>query len=258
LKKIGKFGGFPLYAAAEGKVSPVKHILHRLMAGPRRGVLDSVPLALAWRYGTHSLMVLINFLNEPVAAPTLHDRILSVTPFIPIIAKTNYHLWLLCYVPVALWLWYENRAKFVEFLYVGGVVSLLRALCIWLTILGPVNGRDVNAGRPWSEMLAGWFQIVNPFSAVTTDAMQVYLTKDLFFSGHTASTFLLLLYCWKYPRIRPFAIAGHVIVVASVFFSHLHYSIDVVGGWAIAFCAYAAAEKFFGRPDASKPVAHSK
>ena len=211
-------------------------------------------MALLWRYVSHALMVLMNFLNEPVAAPTVLDRIISVTPFIPFIAKYNYHLWILCYVPVAVWLWFENRSRFVEFLYVGGFVSLLRGFTIYLTVLGPVNGRDVNAGRPFADFFEGWLHIINPLSTLSSGALHVFLTKDLFFSGHTASTFLLLLYTWKYPRIRYFALAGHIIVVASVFFSHLHYSIDVVGGWAVSFCVFVAAEKFFGWVNGREPV----
>ena len=39
--------------------------------------------------------------------------------------------------------------------------------------------------------------------------------------------------------------AGHVAVVAAVFLSHLHYTIDVLGGYAFAYALYALRE---GRP----------
>ncbi|MBN2526792.1 MAG: phosphatase PAP2 family protein [Deltaproteobacteria bacterium] len=211
----------------------------------KNGIWDNIPLAFAWRYCCHSVMVLIAVIGEGLSAPTLHDRVLSLVPLIPTIAKYNYHLWVFCYIPVAAVLWKLNRQRFVEFLYAGGVVSLLRGISIFVTGLGPVSGRDVNAGKPISELLTGWLQIINPFSALTTDAAHVYLTKDLFFSGHTASTFLLLLYCWQYPRLRIVALAGHIVVVAVVFLSHLHYTIDVIGGWAVSFCVFVAAERFF-------------
>jgi membrane-associated phospholipid phosphatase len=72
--------------------------------------------------------------------------------------------------------------------------------------------------------------------------MAAYLTKDLFFSGHTATTFLLLLYVWPWRRLRAAALAGHVLVVASVFLAHLHYTIDVAGAYAIAFAIFALRE----------------
>ena len=196
-------------------------------------------------------MLLLSVIGEGVPAATLNDRIIAAIPFVPVIARYNYHAWVVLYIPVAAWLWKTNRRRFVEFLYAGGVVSLLRGICIFLTTLGPVNGRDVNAGKPLSELISGWLQLINPFSALTTDAAGIYLTKDLFFSGHTASTFLLLLYCWQYPRLRVAALVGHILVVAIVFFSHLHYSIDVIGGWAVSFCVFIAAERFFSsrRPE---------
>ena len=218
------------------------------------GTHDSVPLAFLWRYCCHSIMVLLSILGEGIPAATLHDRVISIVPLIPVVAKYNYHLWVLLYIPVAAWLWKADRRRFVEFLYAGGVVSLLRGICIFLTTLGPVNGRDVNAGKSLSELIDGWLQIINPISALTTDATHIYLTKDLFFSGHTASTFLLLLYCWQFKKIRIAALVGHILVVAVVFLSHLHYSIDVVGGWCVSFCVFIAAEKFFSLKRRSCPA----
>ena len=228
---------------------PAKNAIKQLLSFKYRG---GVIAALLWRYTTYSAMMFLCILNERVPADSLPDRIIAAVPVIPFIAKHNYHIWLLCYLPLAGWLMIKNRNKFIEFLYAGGVVSLLRGITIFLTTLGPVNGHDVNAGRPLNELIDGWLQIINPLSPFISNSWQIYLTKDLFFSGHTSSTFLLLLYLWKYPKIRLLAAAAHIIVVATVFFSHLHYTIDVIGGWAVAFAVYMAAEKFFNR----KPVAN--
>ncbi len=224
------------------------HMFHRYFKGKNRlGFLEGVPLAFVWRYCCHSLMLLLSILGEGVPAATLNDRIISIVPLVPTIARYNYHAWVVLYVPIAAWLWKTDRRRFVEFLYAGGVVSLLRGISIFVTSLGPVNGRDINAGKPVSELISGWLQIINPLSALTTDAAHLYLTKDLFFSGHTASTFLLLLYCWKFPRLRVTALVAHVLVVAIVFLSHLHYSIDVIGGWAVTFCVFVVAEQFYAK-----------
>ncbi len=213
--------------------------------------------ALAWRYFTYSAMMLFCILNEQIPAFKLNDRLISAISVIPFIAHHNYHIWLICYLPPALWLMIKDVKKFIEFLYAGGIVSLLRGLTIFATTLGPVNGRDINAGRPVNELINGWIKIINPFSAFSGDTWQVYLTKDLFFSGHTSSTFLLLLYTWKYPQIRPWTVAGHIIVVATVFLSHLHYTIDVIGGYAAAYIVYTFSEQFFS-PKTVKPVAIKK
>ena len=56
------------------------------------------------------------------------------------------------------------------------------------------------------------------------------------------TTAILLLYVWRFPLLRWWMLAGHLLVVASIFFSHLHYTIDVVGGWAIAFSVFVLRE----------------
>ena len=37
-------------------------------------------------------------------------------------------------------------------------------------------------------------------------------------------------------------LVGHLLVVASLFFSHLHYTIDVIGAYAITFSLFVLRE----------------
>lgn len=208
-----------------------------------RRLLGRVPTAFAWRYICHSLMIGLALLHEPLAAPTLPDRVLELIPYSPWIARHNYGLWLLCYLPPALWLWRRDRPAFVHFLYVGGVISLARGLCIPLTGLGPPMGGDPNVGLQSAILFDAWLDLINPLTALGGDAPALYLTKDLFFSGHTATTFLVLLYCARQPGLRWLAAAGHVLTVAIVLFAHLHYSIDIIGAWAITFAIYTVASR---------------
>jgi hypothetical protein len=208
----------------------------------RRG-LDNIFVAFAWRYACHALMLLLALLNETRPAPSLPDSILSVIPRIEWVHRWNYHLWLLLYLPVALWLWRKSRPAFLHFLYVGGALSLLRGICIPLTGLGPVHGPDVNVGKPAAELITAWLALINPISALTGNAPSIYLTKDLFFSGHTATTFLLWLYCRGRGPIGRVGLLAHVLVVVVVFTAHLHYTIDVVGAWFITYGLFAAATK---------------
>jgi hypothetical protein len=208
-----------------------------------RGFWDRIWLALVWRYGTHSLMVLITLFTERIPAPTLSDRVLEIVPYVPIVSRYNFFFWILCYVPVALWLWRVDRNRFVNFLYVGGILSLLRAVTVAVTSLGPVRGPDLNAGAPVSEIMSSWLAIINPVSALMDAVPNLHLTKDLFFSGHTASTFVLWLYCRRYPKISTVALIAHIAVLTVVFLSHIHYTIDVIGVWAIAFAVYVLVEK---------------
>ena len=105
--------------------------------------------------------------------------------------------------------------------------------------------------------LGAFFSLVNPVGFFDRDGgARVSLTKDLFFSGHTATTFLLLLYVWRFPRLRWVMLTGHLLVVASVFLAHLHYTIDVIGAYAITFSLFTLREPLGGREpqlDASGP-----
>lgn len=71
------------------------------------------------------------------------------------------------------------------------------------------------------------------------------LDGGLFFSGHTGMPFLMALVFWKYPKIRWTFIAFSILFGASVLFSHIHYSIDVVAAFFITYSIYALAKKIF-------------
>ena len=204
---------------------------------------DHIGVALGWRYLCHAIMLFLALLNEPRVAPQLPDTILSLIPRSDLIDVYNYHIWVVCYLPVALWLWRKDRDAFVHFLYVGGLLSLLRGVCIGMTGLGPVHLSDVNAGITYAEVVKAWVVLINPFSTLMDQAAHVYLTKDLFFSGHTATTFLLWLYCRRHKTLGRVALAAHLIVVSTVFMSHLHYTIDVIGAWAITYTLFKQTEK---------------
>ncbi len=204
---------------------------------------DSLAVALAWRYAAHSAMVALALWNEQRPAPTLPDLVLGVVPRVDWIERHNFQLWLLLQLPVAIALLVRDRAAGVRFLWVGGWLSLLRGVTIPLTGLGPIAGPDANAGASAATLWRAWLAIVNPVTALTTDAAHVGLTKDYFFSGHVASTFLLWLYCRGRRVLAPLALAAHLLVTASVFLAHLHYTIDVVGAWAVTLAVFVVAER---------------
>ena len=62
------------------------------------------------------------------------------------------------------------------------------------------------------------------------------LTKDLFFSGHTATMFFLFLVS-ENKKIKLIFLLGFVIIAIAVLLQHVHYTIDVV---AAPFFSYTA------------------
>lgn len=206
-------------------------------------VWQSVVLSFVVRIACYAASLWLSLIAEARAAPTLYDAVLEVVPLVPSVARYNYLLWLAAYLPVSLWFLKTDARRFVRYMYLAGAVAVLRGLCIVATGLGPVYGRDLHVGLTLEERTRAFWQLLNPLEFFAPSAgARIFLTKDLFFSGHTATTLLLLLYVWPYRWLRWWMLTGHVLVVASVFLSHLHYTIDVVGAYAVTFACYALVE----------------
>lgn len=71
--------------------------------------------------------------------------------------------------------------------------------------------------------------------------VNMYITKDLFFSGHISTMFILYLGV-ESPRLRHFLLAGCVLMAAMLLFQHVHYTLDVVAAPVYAWIAYRSAE----------------
>ena len=180
--------------------------------------------------------------NELRPAPTLPDAVLARVPYVPAIANANYLLWLGVYLPLSLGLLWLSARRFARYTVTAGIVSLARGVTLLATGLGAPDPAHAGPGIAGHDPLQAFAELLSPWQVFARDAMAAYLTKDLFFSGHTATTFLLVLYLWRLPRLRVPAVLAHVVVVASVFLAHLHYAIDVVGAYAIAFSLYVLRE----------------
>ena len=218
-------------------------------AGPARArrstawLLWSIGGAIAFRMACYALMTAAAVWAERRPAPAaLPDLVLGALPYVQAVANANYLLWLAVYLPLSVLFLASEPRRWVRYMVTGGLVSLARGVTIALTGLGPPDPARAGAGLGGRDPLQAWLELVSPWGVFAHGSAQAYLTKDLFFSGHTATTFLLVLYLWPRPRLRAVAVAAHVLVVASVLLARLHYTIDVVGAWAITFAIFALRE----------------
>ncbi len=213
----------------------------------------AVLAALLLRGVCYAAMTAAAVWNELRPAPTLPDAILARVPYVEWVARGNYLLWLGIYLPLAAALLWTSPRAFVRYNVTGALVSLLRGGTLLLTGLGPPDplhaGPGIAGRSPWQAL----GELLSPWDVFVHGSMRAYLTKDLFFSGHTATTFLLLLYAWRWPRLRWPALVGHALVVASVFLSHLHYAVDVVGAYAVTFALFTLREGWPARREAAMP-----
>jgi hypothetical protein len=201
-----------------------------------------VASALAFRAGCYAAMTAAAVWNELRPAPTVPDLVIAHVPYLPAVARANYLLWLAAYLPLSLALLWRAPRTFARYTVTAGLVSLARGATLVLTGLGAPDPARAGPGIAGRDPVAAFLDLLSPWDVFANDAMAAYLTKDLFFSGHTATTFLLVLYLWRFPRLRAPAVVAHVLVVGSVLVSHLHYGIDVAGAYAVAFAIYVLRE----------------
>lgn len=99
------------------------------------------------------------------------------------------------------------------------------------------------------EPPTGVIQLIDPVTSLF--AQGTPLTKDLFFSGHTGTSFLFFLLV-KGRTMKAVAFTCFVLIGTFVVLQHVHYAIDVVIAPFIAFGSYKIAD-FFMRKFAEKP-----
>jgi hypothetical protein len=202
--------------------------------------------ALAFRYAAYAVMTALALLAETRSAPTLPDALLERLPYLPWVDRANYWLWLAVYVPLAAALLWTEPRRWVRYMVTGGLVSLARGVTIALTGLGVPDPAHAGPGIGGRDFWTAYLELLSPVGVFDRGAIAAYLTKDLFFSGHVATTFLLWLYLRGRSRLAPLALVASLAVTASVLLSHLHYSIDVVGAWAVTFAVFVLREGWPG------------
>jgi hypothetical protein len=197
---------------------------------------------LAFRFACYAVMTALALWAEETRGPVLHDVLVSRLPYVPWIDRVNYVAWLVLYLPLAVVLLASEPRMWVRYMVTGGIVSLVRGVCIAVTVMGAPDPEHAGAGLGGKGYWEAYWELLSPIDVFANDSARAYLTQDLFFSGHAATTFLLVLYLWHRRGLRVWALVAHVVVVTTVMLSHLHYTIDVIGAWAFTFAVFALRE----------------
>jgi len=116
---------------------------------------------------------------------------------------------------------------FLQFLISFLLLSITRIITIYLFPLEPP---------------IGLIAIKDPISSIFYGGKEVFITKDLFYSGHTATQFLMFL---SFTKKNDKLITGitSVLIGLLVLFQHVHYTIDVIAAFPIAYLVYFLGKK---------------
>lgn len=123
----------------------------------------------------------------------------------------------------------RSPAIYLRFIWGYALLFITRIISIGLTPLDPPDGL-IELRDPLSNYFYG----------------STFITKDLFFSGHTASI-CLMAFCLTLPRDRWLVFFGTAVVGVGVLLLRIHYTADVVAAPVAAYGVYWLADRFTRR-----------
>lgn len=154
----------------------------------------------------------------------LHDVILDALPRHDVSLAVFLSLW-----GAALLLIYrvqKSPLMYLRFIWAYAFLFISRIISIGLTPLDPPPGL-IELRDPLSNYFYG----------------AKFITKDLFFSGHTASI-CLMAFCLVRPLDRWLVFIGTAIVGICVLIQRVHYTADVVAAPVFTYAVYWLADRF--------------
>ncbi|MBL8018226.1 MAG: hypothetical protein JNM27_01055 [Leptospirales bacterium] len=211
----------------------------------------SILSGIGLHYLAYMFMQTLCLLAETRRGPMLSDRMHEWIPAHREYSVFNATIWLPGVIAFILLLSILRPEKCVNYLRVGAAVSFCRGIFIYMTSLGPPQAMLIDTPPAmlsltmnditWPLLLRQWF----PFDVFYggSGLSAAYLTQDLFFSGHTATTVLFLFVLgtrdvWFWP-----ALVFHLFTVGLLFLTHEHYTIDILGAYFITYALYVFFEK---------------
>ncbi len=162
---------------------------------------------------------------EKIEGAQLNDYILARLPAMDMSVLTFVLIWSMSIFILIRCI--QSPAVFLVFLLSIDLLFLSRILTITLFPLNPPQGLI-----PLSDPIANIFY----------GGPEMFITKDLFYSGHTSSMFLIAL-CIPQKRYKQAAIGISISVGMLVLIQHIHYTIDVLAAFVFTYLIYLLGKK---------------
>ncbi|MFZ9171059.1 MAG: phosphatase PAP2-related protein [Sediminibacterium sp.] len=155
----------------------------------------------------------------------LQDYVLDAIPPMDVSIPTFIVIWgmvLLVFFRI-----YQNPRLFLVIAYGFILMCLCRILTITLLPLNPPPGL---------------ITLKDPIANIAYGGNGTFITKDLFYSGHTGNMFLFFL-CLEAKWDKIIALTASFLIGFLVLIQHIHYSIDVISAFIFTYFLYLGAKK---------------
>lgn len=156
---------------------------------------------------------------------TLNDPLLAFLPRYNVSVPTFLIIW-----SMSLWFLYRAiHAPQMLLLFMWGfvVLSLSRFLTIYLVPLNPP---------------ADLIPLMDPITNLFYGGTSHFITKDLFYSGHTSTQFLIFL-CFTKKTDKILALIATCLIGILVLIQHIHYSIDVLAAPVMCYWVFLISKR---------------
>ena len=155
----------------------------------------------------------------------LQDFVLDRLPAMDVSIPTFIIIWSV--VLLVFYRIYYNPSIFLVIAYGFILMCLCRVLTISLIPLNPPPGLIV---------------LKDPIANIAYGGNGIFITKDLFYSGHTGNMFLFFL-CLQHKWDKIIALVASFLVGILVMVQHIHYSIDVFAAFIFTYFIFLGAKK---------------
>jgi membrane-associated phospholipid phosphatase len=155
----------------------------------------------------------------------LQDFVLDRLPAMDVSIPTFVIIWSV--VLLVFYRMFQNPGLFLVVAYGFILMCLLRVLTISLLPLNPPPGL---------------ITLKDPIANIAYGGNGLFITKDLFYSGHTGNMFLFFL-CLEAKWDKIIALTASFLVGILVLVQHIHYSLDVFAAFIFTYFIYLGAKK---------------
>ncbi len=150
----------------------------------------------------------------------LHDLVLQVIPAVDVSIPTFLIIWTISGLVIVRMV--QDPA--FALLMLSSFILLCIARMVSITMV-PLNPPD------------GLIRLNDPLTSLIYGGKDKFMTKDLFFSGHTSNMFLMCL-CLTKKTDKYLALMATLAVGVLVLVQHVHYTVDVLAAFFFTFLIY--------------------